>query len=31
MSESFVSKEYLQKQFQNYSTAIKNNFEKRVL
>ena len=29
MSESFVSKEYLQKQFQNYSTAIKNNFEKK--
>lgn len=29
MSESFVSKEYLQRQFQNYSNVIKNNFEKK--
>lgn len=29
MADSFVSKEYLQRQFQNYSTVIKNNFEKK--
>lgn len=29
MANSFVSKEYLQRQFQNYSTVIKNNFEKK--
>ena len=29
MADSFVSKEYLQRQFQNYSTVVKNNFEKK--
>ena len=29
MADSFVSKEYLQKQFQNYSTVVKDNFEKK--
>ena len=29
MANSFVSKEYLQKQFQNYSTVVKDNFEKK--
>ena len=29
MADSFVSKEYLQRQFQNYSTVAKDNFEKK--
>lgn len=29
MADSFVSKEYLQRQFQNYSTVVKNIFEKK--
>ena len=29
MADNFVSKEYLQRQFQNYSTVVKNNFEKK--
>ena len=29
MANNFVSKEYLQRQFQNYSTIVKNNFEKK--
>ena len=29
MADSFVSKEYLQRQFQNYSTVVKDNFEKK--
>lgn len=29
MADSFVSKEYLQRQFQNYSIVVKNNFEKK--
>ena len=29
MANNFVSKEYLQRQFQNYSTVVKNNFEEK--
>lgn len=29
MADSFVSKEYLQRQFQNYSIVVKDNFEKK--
>lgn len=29
MADNFVSKEYLQRQFQNYSSIVKNNFEKK--
>lgn len=29
MADNFVSKEYLQRQFQNYSNVVKNNFEKK--
>jgi hypothetical protein len=29
MADNFVSKEYLQRQFQNYSNIVKNNFEKK--
>ena len=29
MADNFVSKEYLQRQFQNYSTVVKDNFEKK--
>ena len=29
MANNFVSKEYLQRQFQNYSVVVKNNFEKK--